>query len=1017
MTFPQKPVFSLLVASLLLGGCMSSERMTRISPLSEEDGARMSSERTNAWPIYYNAGTGISVLWPFMDFDKDGWALRPFYAENKDERSVLWPLSGWDKKGGWALTGYWDKACYGVFPLLHVNKSENSGLNWAFPFWWESDWSDWGLFPFGGIGKTDWRLLNFYYRDNDDGNYWNFWPLFYRESDTAKQNVDWRLLYYLGGYQSAPEETASWLLPLYFYSNDKKGEKESRFTWVFPTFWQKSNSQNYVNSLIPFYYYEKGTPAENGCFISLLGDKGVNPDSWRFLNFYYRNSPDYAHWNFWPFLSRKSDVKNKTLNWRLLGGLLGGSRSNDKQSSSWLVPFFYHQNSNDRTKTWVLPTFFATSDSDSSTHTFLPFYYWHSTKDNRLFASLFGGFGDSRSGKHFRNFLGPLYINYENPSQNYSFFSVFWPLYVRERDGETRFERTFPFGSRWTNGDESRRNFLLGLGASRTRDDKTSWAVWPFYGTLNDFANGDFRYWLTLAGAENNADETQNSHWFFPFYSYARVNEKTTRSNFLLGLGATHSYEDENSWALWPFYGTCNDFDNADFRYWLTLAGSDRNADGTQSSHWLFPLYHHTQLSEKESRNHFLLGLGASHTCDDKTSWTAWPFYGFRNNFADADFRYWLTLAGRRKNACYDSESNWFFPFYHYESSEKGHSLALLCYLFQNRYHEYENYSSHSNYFFPFYFYESGTHRYPDGKLSAEPWRQELMIPFIYGFENDRALISGSESREHWALFNLLNFKDKSYTPIPLVKNATEQSLATKSTQRIVNAIWETRDFACWKDGVFSEYEQQIIEFALVLHHGWHPRGCVHMRSREKFTPNTLPEKFDKEIFGTETPYENSGWMEIDEKRKAFARKELTEILKNKGIEVPDGADDTFFIRALQAFAATHSEIFTEKEFEVWPFYEALDDAFGGYEKEFLWGLWYSRGNEEESFTSCMKYLYRRETTKEGTKLDVFPFISVDTGKRGAFSFLGNFFKIVNDDEKGWSGNFLFIPWGDDSED
>lgn len=137
----------------------------------------------------------------------------------------------------------------------------------------------------------------------------------------------------------------------------------------------------------------------------------------------------------------------------------------------------------------------------------------------------------------------------------------------------------------------------------------------------------------------------------------------------------------------------------------------------------------------------------------------------------------------------------------------------------------------------------------------------------------------------------------------------------------------------------------------------------------------------------------------------------MTKILREKDIEIADNADKDAMTRAVLQLVAENTEVLTEKEFQFWPFYESTEDSDGNFEKELLWGVWYSRGNAEASKTSCLKYLYRRETTAVGTKLDVFPFISVDTGKRGAFSFLGNFFKIVNDDEAGWSGNFLFIPW------
>lgn len=786
MPFSRKSLSVLLASSLLFSGCISSKRMERISPLSESDGTRMSASRTNAYPLYYGTGAGFSVLWPFLDFDEKGWAFRPFYAQEGNEHSVLWPLSGWDQKGGWALTGYWkNDQAFGVFPLFHISENETGGragdFNYVFPFWWLNDRSDWGMFPLGGVGNNDWRLLNFYYKNTDKHAHWNFWPILYRESNVGRDSVDWRLLYgVLSGYEDNKSETAAWLFPLFWIWSDK--DSDDYTAWVFPTFLGKREDNVSLNTLLPFYFY---TGRGNG---------------------------DYA----------------------------------------FITPIGWH-----------------TEKGNSETTAILPLYYYSTRgNDNYVFATALGGWGKFSDGGHLHYALGSLYIDYTSPSENYAFESVLWPLYMHSRDGNEESTYLFPFGHRWTDGTESRRGFLLGLGATRSRDNKTSWAIWPFY--------------------------------------------------------------------------------------------------------------------------------------------------ALRNDFGDADFRYWLTLGGSKENSACKESSNWLFPLYHYvDNGKDDYEFYSLCYLFgiENSYRNYNHARRFENYLFPLYFYDSWTKCNETGvPVTGEPFSREFMIPLVYGFESNGIT---PKSREHWALLNLLNFKEKNYDAIPLVKTAERQSLATKSTRRVINTIWETRKFCVWKNGVLSEYEQKIIEFALAVHHhGWNPRGCIHMRSRESFTPNIYGDAFDREIFGTQNPHDKYEWSEVEKARKNFAQKELSKILKNKGIDVPENADAPFLILALQKFVAKNSEMLTEKEFEVWPFYKAKDDAFGGYEKELLWGLWYSRGNADESFTSCAKYLYRRETTKDGTKLDVFPFISVDTGKRSAFSFLGNFFKIVNDDEKGWSGNVLFIPWG-----
>ena len=810
------PVLATVAGMSVLGGCISSKRMTDISPLGENGESKMSENRVNAWPLYYSAGAGCSVLWPFFDFDDKGWAFRPFYVRDGEEHSVIWPLSGWDPKGGWALNAYWDKSSYGLFPLFHKSGSFSYIPNYVFPLWWTDGWSDWGLFPIGGVGtgKGDWRFLNFYYRNTNEyyhqgssGAYshWNFWPILFRKSYTEKgesepYQIDWRLLYgLLGGYSEDKEQHVSWLVPLFFAREENQSRVSINaststpagndyFTWVFPTFFRSNDGEEFINTLLPFYYY---TGSGN----------------------------DYA----------------------------------------FITPLGWHS-----------------EQGDSETTAVLPLYYYNTRGSNDyVFATALGGWGKFSDGGHLHYALGPLYIDYASPSGDSEFTSVLWPLYMHSRDGKKEWSYLFPFGHRWTDGEETRRSFLFGLGATRSRDEKTSWALWPLYGSNNDF------------------------------YS-------------------------------------------ADFRYSFTLAGSAQDSEGKRSSNWLFPLYHYKSREENSSD----------------------------------------------------------YEFY------------ALCYLFgiENSYRNYNTARRFENYLFPLYFYDSWTHCDSNGIPTADaPYDSEFYIPLVYGFDTENRLGAKEKSWNHWALAYLFNFRESNYAPIPMMREVPAQSLEKSSCYRYINTFWETRDFRIWKEGALSPREQAIVRNA--------ENYCLNGYSRSYTNSLAFPngrtwEKshgsidLDKEIFA-EGEEENLDWDGRYAHRETFFQRELTKILRAKGIEITDNADKDAMTRAVQKLVAENTEIFTEKEFQVWPFYESQEASDGNFEKEFLWGVWYSRGNEEESVTSCLKYLYRRETTQAGTKLDVFPFISVDTGKRGSFSFLGKFFRIVNDDEKGWSGNFLFIPWGD----
>lgn len=807
VAFPQMPILNrnlyvlpALAGTLLLGGCISSKRMADISPLSESDEPKMSEKRVNAWPLYYATGAGgVSVLWPFLDFDDNGWAFRPFYVRDGDEHSALWPLSGWDPDGGWALTSYWNDEGFGAVPLFHWSKSERL----IFPFWWESNWADWGVFPFVGIGSGDgdWRFLNFYYRNTDKyfhrGNacsysHWNFWPFLLRKSYTEKgasepHKIDWSLLYgLLGGYKKERDEKYAWLFPLFYDWGSTN--REDYFTWVFPTFFRSNENGEFVNTLLPFYYY--------------------------------------------------------------------AGRGNDY---AFITPLGWHSES-----------------GDSETTAVLPLYYYNTRGNgNYVFATPLGGWGKFSDGGHLRYALGPLYIDYASPEDDYTFNSVLWPLYMQSRRGKEESTYLFPFGHRWTNGNETRRGFLLGLGATRSRDDKTSWALWPLYGSRDDFSD-------------------------------------------------------------------------ADFRYFFTLAGSKQNASGDRSANWLFPLYHYVDNGKND------------------------------------------------------------YEFY------------ALSYLFgvENSFRDYNHSRKFENYFFPFYFYESWTKCDKNGvPVTNEPHSSEFDIPLIYGFDTQTHAGAQKKSRNDWALMYLFNFKENNYAAIPTMREHSAQALENFSRNRYINTFWETRNFRVWKNGALTPREQLIVRASERYCYDTDFRAAKLAFPRDKSQEKSHERiDLDKEIFAP-GELRNIGWQEREKKYETFFHRELLKILRKKGIE-PDGlVFDGFFernamTRAVQKLVAENTEIFTEKEFQVWPFYESTEASDGNFEKEFLWGVWSSRGNAESSKTSCLKYLYRRETTAAGTRLDVFPFTSIDSGKRGAFSFLGKFFKIVNDDETGWSGNFLFIPWG-----
>ena len=69
----------LVTASLASSSCRTAGRAWRISPFETDS----SADRVNLWPLAYHSGDKTSILWPLLDFDKKGFALRPLIAKEQ----------------------------------------------------------------------------------------------------------------------------------------------------------------------------------------------------------------------------------------------------------------------------------------------------------------------------------------------------------------------------------------------------------------------------------------------------------------------------------------------------------------------------------------------------------------------------------------------------------------------------------------------------------------------------------------------------------------------------------------------------------------------------------------------------------------------------------------------------------------------------------------------------------------------------------------------------------------------
>ena len=155
----RSPLFFALLL-LTAAGCASSDRMVRMSggvfdEYSAPKSSRLRSEKyqrvsrelssssranrstvsgmddtlVNIWPFFFRSNAYWTVLWPFIDCDRYGFAIRPIYNHEGDDYSILFPLSAWNPVSGhgWVALWGWNSSGFGLLPLTWQWRNGLSG--------------------------------------------------------------------------------------------------------------------------------------------------------------------------------------------------------------------------------------------------------------------------------------------------------------------------------------------------------------------------------------------------------------------------------------------------------------------------------------------------------------------------------------------------------------------------------------------------------------------------------------------------------------------------------------------------------------------------------------------------------------------------------------------------------------------------------------------------------------------------------------------------------------------------
>lgn len=312
-------------AVFLLGGCVSSERMMRFSPLRQDLSRELEADQLNLWPFVFRAGDRLSVLWPLIDVDEHGFAVRPLVHRDGENYGVLWPLSGWDRSGGWigpvlwgerhftvlpllflgphlnvCVPAYWAFAGaaggerslkrFGFFPLLH----RSDRLNWIGPAWWENGGRRGGFFPLAHFSPETRYLFPYFQR----GGFHLLGPVWWRRNREGELRshgffpLYWNtptIQIFGPAYRFKPPGVGFGLLPLFVYP--KKGGFGS-----LPVSWQRREGEEGG-----FKFFNLGLVLFN--FHWRYDDRRQYDLLFPLLKFQTGGMAEMREWRIWPLVA------------------------------------------------------------------------------------------------------------------------------------------------------------------------------------------------------------------------------------------------------------------------------------------------------------------------------------------------------------------------------------------------------------------------------------------------------------------------------------------------------------------------------------------------------------------------------------------------------------------------------------------------------------------------------------------------------------------------------------------
>jgi hypothetical protein len=686
-------------------------------------------ERKRFWSALYPLFKGerdealgqskYDIFWPLAGYRNDdfvghySWSPLHYASKNVDQSSsLITPFMAYK-------TDSQQRTTSAVFPLyLRSNHwLDQQSDDFYSPLYWSSKQDS---------GAKKRGVFPFYYRSQGargEGSKTILAPFFYHQRDKFSKNLAVLPFYY--GSSDARDQSKSLFLPPFYWSRKHaQGQdsmigplvftghnnvNQSRYLNIAPFYWSSRSEADQSSSTLfaPFYWNRETASRRDsvyGPFIYSGFDKNtqdsyfnVAPFIWTKKSgaggsqtfippFYYKSENSQGSSAVYgPFIYKG---ENKSANSRYLHvapfywHTEKGTPENMTESSTFLAPFYYKQENENR-KDWGLAPFLFKGENKKNGDSYLnlPPLYWSTKANNGDGTQVLAPFYWSRkvAGRH-DSALAPFLFKGQDSNNDSRYLHV-PPFYWSSQDRESR--STFIPSLYWNRTNSKGWDSVYGpfAFAGRNNESQSSYlhlpplywstnqpnghgtnALLPFYWKQKNESDSNAIYSPFIYKGENKRTDSRYLH-VPPFYWHTESGASTasihTSTTVLAPIYYNKETENRRDWAIMPFLFKGENKKNGDsYLHLPPLYWSSKSERKDESLTLIAPLYLDSQSYKHNYQS--IMGLFWRSESPTHTNYTMFPnvFYKGAKDSEDKD----LTL----------------FPVFGYERYGESRSVSVL---------------------------------------------------------------------------------------------------------------------------------------------------------------------------------------------------------------------------------------------------------------------------------------------------------------------------------------------------